>query len=121
MVFKLSIFILALITLNGISAVDLSEPEFERTRPADLVQVIDGAEGDGDEDYQVLAAEGGATTTEEECDCIDGENCLEEVEIAIECVDGDCTVQLLTDTDIDFNANLKLIAVPVEDNSHCCA
>ena len=121
MVFKLSIFILALISLNGISAVDLSRPEFDETKPADLVQVIDGGDGDGDGDYEVLTAEGGATTSEEECDCIDGENCLEEVEVAIECIDGDCSVQLLTDTDIDFNANLKLVAVPVEDNSHCCA
>ena len=62
----------------------------------------------------------GNPADEEECDCIDGANCLQEVEVAIQCIDGECTVELLTETDIDFNADLVLRAFPVEDNGHCC-
>jgi hypothetical protein len=116
MVFKLSIFILALIAFQGIQATELSNSELETTKQGGFVQVLD----EGDESYQVVTAEGQTVQEEEECDCIDGENCLEEVEVAIQCIDGDCTVKLLTDTDIDFNADLKLVAVPVEDNGHCC-
>lgn len=92
----------------------------------------DGTTADGDEvlvaddDYLDIVplvedvVDLGNPVDEEECDCIDGANCLQEVEVAIQCIDGECTVELLTETDIDFNADLVLKAFPVEDNGHCC-
>ena len=56
-----------------------------------------------------------------ECGCVDEENCLETVEVLIDCVDGECTATLVTETDIDFDAKLKLTAIPDPLlNGECC-
>ena len=123
MVFKASTVIFVFLILGQIAAEKASAQNFEGKEMLSLVQVRQPTSDDGndnDERYVVLSAEGEATT-EEECGCVDEENCLETVEVAIHCEDGECTATLLQDTDIDFNADIALTAIPVEDNSACCA
>lgn len=123
MVFKASTVIFVFLILGQIAAEKASAQNFEGKEMLSLVQVRQPTSDDGDDNddrYVVLSAEGEATT-EEECGCVDEENCLETVEVAIHCEDGECTATLLQDTDIDFNADIALTAIPVEDNSACCA
>ena len=126
MVFKASTVIFVFLILGQIAAEKSLAQSYENKEKVSLVEIMEKSlrdsddNDDSDDNYVVLSAVGEAQT-EEECGCVDEENCLETVEVAIHCEDGECTATLLQDTDIDFNADIALTAIPVEDNSACCA
>lgn len=119
MAFKASTVIFVFLIIGQISAETVATKDNSTKKTNNFVQVIEDS-SETSASYEVVAAEG-ETTTEEECGCVDEENCLETVEVAIQCIDGECTATLLQDTDIDFDADLALTAIPVEDNTACCA
>lgn len=120
MALKASTVIFVFLIIGQISAETVAAQDYQDKRTNNFVQIMEDS-SETSASYEVVAAEGETTTTEEECGCVDEENCLETVEVAIQCIDGECTATLLQDTDIDFDADLALTAIPVEDNTACCA